>query len=347
MASRTRDADKVFVVMNERAALLLEAATVVQTESEAGHANNQVGHGPVFQLLGLLNGCGKGHLYDATEAIEKFKPRLVELIAAGAVFPESTEKAEREALREAVQVAVDACDVAEAASIEDRRANLVTLEEMADDPRYAQYKKRDWQLAANELGIQTPHAFKALGGIGPKKKGASWVLAVKALVKLRRGELKKEEKEDGAAEAAKAAHSAAAFEVYKAAHSAVEKYEKVQLEKAVKAGGNALRDRLWARAVARADSNSSRGVKAGTACVLTGGWKKGVAKSCRERTKNMWSHRKYDASEYAKNNNYAGYCEKGREPAGCYKPVNYLEYCASLPVSEDFKFQLDEDGEIV
>ena len=33
--------------------------------------------------------------------------------------------------------------------------------------------------------------------------------------------------------------------------------------------------------------------------------------------------------------------------AGCYEPVNYLEYCAGLPVSKDFKFQLDEDGEIV
>ena len=39
--------------------------------------------------------------------------------------------------------------------------------------------------------------------------------------------------------------------------------------------------------------------------------------------------------------------ENGRGPAGCYEPVNYLEYCAGLPVSEDFKFKLDEDGELV
>ena len=310
--------------------LLSPSLTLVQSKQEAGHKSNVERKGPAFRLLGLISPNFET-CYEKTESLVAFKPRLVGLIVTGAIFPKSSAEAECEALRKAVQTSVDACEIEEAASIEDRRAKLVELEEMADDPKYANYKGDQWRAAGGSLGIAFPDPFKAFGGStsqGPRRADG-WVLSVKNVVKLRRAELKKEEEDDGAAEAAKAAHSAAALAVYKAAHEAAAKFEKVQLEKARDAGGSTLRDRLWARAVAKADYNSERGVRGGLAQPLAAK-EKGRAKTNRLRRKNRWKHTKYDTSRYAEKNNYADYCEKGREPAGCYDPVDDLELCTGL-----------------
>jgi len=269
-------------------------------------------------------------IYDKEETLDKLKPRLVILISDGAVFPEDTSKAESGALREAVQVAVDACEVAEAVSIDERRANLLKLEQLASDDKNHDKRQAWWKAKAGPLGIAIPRDFKPVGGSkiggagGPKKKDG-WALAVKKLVTQKRAELAKEEKEDGAAEAAKAAHRDAAYAAYKAAHEAAATYEKVQLEKARDAGGSALRDRLWARAEAKANAHHDKSVLGGT-----NNTSRDMARINRLRRKNMWTHTKYDKSRYAQNNNYADYCEKGREPAGCYDPVDDWELCTGL-----------------
>ena len=355
-------------------------------------------------------------IYGKEETLGKLKLRLATLIGDGAVFPENTSKAESGALREAVQVAVDACEVAEAVSIDVRRANLVTLKDMADDPRYAHFKQKQWLAAASGLDVALgdTKAWKPVGGakkvqgidvdpaLDPKKlkrlkveelraaleglgcdteghkptlverliearraaadapveaepaaaaadapavdapmpavdapaapaaepgyRADGWALAVKKRVEEKLAELKEEEEEDGAAEAAKAAHRDAAYAVYKAAHEAAATYEKVQLEKARDAGGSALRDRLWARAEAKANANHDKSSLGGTNNPLETRLRV-HAKLRRLRRKNMWTHYKYDYSRYAHNNNYPDYCEKGREPAGCYDAVDDWELC--------------------
>ena len=327
-------------------------AKLVQTKVEAGHESNTLIQGPAFRLLGL-DQTNYNHIYNKEEPLDQFKPRLVTHVSDGAILPATTAEVEREALREAVQVAVDTCEIPAAApSIADRRANLAKLEEMAKDDKNHDKRQAWWSAKANSLDVAVNNRnFKPVGGSkiggggGPKKKDG-WALAVKNLVTQKRADLKEEEEDEEKSTAAKAAHAAAALAVYKAAHEAAAKFEKVQLEKARDAGGSALRDRLWARAEAMADANRERAVNRGTTSHLAGFTAKAGAKGVQANKKNMWTRHKYDTSQHAKNNNYAGYCEKGRGPAGCYEPVNYLEYCASLPVSKDFKFQLDEDGEL-
>jgi len=424
MAIRGSDPAAIYGVLEQDADRLLSPSlTLVQSRQEAGHASNNLVAGPALRLLGVVPAKFE-NIYDKGETLDKLKLRLARFIGDGAVFPENTSKAESHALREAVQVAVDACQVAEAVSIDVRRANLVTLKDMADDPRYAHYKQKEWLAAAGGLDVALGRSVKwkpvggakkaqgpvidvdpaldpkklkqlkveelraALEGLGrategnkptlverlvearqaaadapveaepaaaaadapaaapaaePGYRADGWALAVKKRVEEKLAELKEEEEEeDGAAEAAKAAHRDAAYAAYKAAHEAAATYEKVQLEKARDAGGSALRDRLWARAEAKTNAHHDKSVLGGT-----NNTSRDMARVNRLRRKNMWTHTKYDKSRYAQNNNYADYCEKGRGPAGCYEPVNYLEYCASLPVSKDFKFELDEDGGIV
>jgi len=280
--------------------------------------------GPGLRLLGVSS-TTFGEIYKKDLSLEKFKPQLVELIAAGAVFPASSAKTEREALRKAVQSAVDTCEIPAAApSIAVRRANLATLEELADDANNHDKSAGWWKAKAKSLDVSVNKGFTPVGGsttTGPRKKDG-WCLAVKKLVKLRRDELAKEEKEDGAAEVARAAHRDASYAAYKAAHEAVEKYERVQLAKARDAGGSALRDRLWARAEAKANAHHDKSVLGGT-----NNTSRDMARVNRLRRKNMWTHTKYDSTRYAQNNNYPDYCEKGREPAGCYDAVDDWELC--------------------
>ena len=142
MALDGTDTGAIYGILDDDATRLLSrAATTVQTKVEAGHHSNILHKGPALRLLGCVVSRHESH-YDPAEPIEKFKPRLVVSICAGAVFPEATAETETEALRKAVQTAVDACEIEEAASIEDRRAKLVELEQLARDPRSA---KRDEQ----------------------------------------------------------------------------------------------------------------------------------------------------------------------------------------------------------
>ena len=328
MALTSSDPAAIYEVLDQDAhSLISPSLTLVQSRQEAGHSSNKLQKGPAFRLLGLVQ-TKFDDIYDKEETLDKLKPRLATLIGDGAVFPENTSKAESGALREAVQVAVDACEVAEAVSIDERRANLLKLEQLASDDKNHDKGQTWWRAKTGSLDVTVNKGFTPVGGStnkGPRKKDG-WCLAVKELVTLRRDELAEEEKEDRAAEAAKAAHRDAAYAVYKAAHEAAATYEKVQRGKARDAGGSALRDRLWARAEAKANANHDKSALGGTNNPLETRLRV-HAKLRRLRRKNMWTHYKYDYSRYAHNNNYPDYCEKGREPAGCYDAVDDWELC--------------------
>ena len=90
--------------------LLSRAATTVQTKVEAGHKSNLLEKGPALRLIGCQAPRHDSH-YDKTETIEQFKTGLVASICDTAVFPASSAETECEALREALQTAVDACEV--------------------------------------------------------------------------------------------------------------------------------------------------------------------------------------------------------------------------------------------
>ena len=322
--------------------LLSPDAKLVQTKVEAGHSSNKLSKGPAFRLLGLVKTRFDG-IYDEEESLDAFKPRLVTLISDGAVLPASSAKTEREALRKAIQTAVDACVIDAPATTDEKLKNLAKLEAIANDTKNKDQNSSFWLTELKACNVPRPKPFNPVGG---KKAPEGWTKAVKKHVAKKKLDYQREASGAGKT-TGQSAHSVAASKVFAAAHGAAEAYEKAQLQKARDGGGSALRDRLWARAEAKADHNSVYMSKGGTTTNLLGLLDEMRDKNSRLRQQNKWTRRKYEASKYEENNNYAGYCEKGREPTGCYEPVNYLEYCASLPVSEDFKFELDEDGEIV
>ena len=270
---------------------LLRDGTVVKTVADAGHCSLKIKNGPALQLMGISN-SPFDKIYAAKESLSAFKVRFVGFVVAGAVFPETTAKAERVEFGKVVQAAVDACQVVAAATIDEQLANVVEFEKMANDKENKDKNSVFWLDAMKACKCPKPDEFKAFGG---KRAPEGWAKAARRYAATKKAELETKQS-SGDDEAAKAAHRAAALSVFKDVHSAVEKYEKAQLEKAVKAGGNALRDRLIARAEARSESMSAlqsenMKIKNSTDGVQAKGVAKSVAARIKAARKNKWTAR--------------------------------------------------------
>jgi hypothetical protein len=274
--------------IEDLAASLMRDGTVVQTEVDAGHSSLKITKGPALQLMGLSN-VSFHKVYAAKESLSAFKPRFVGFVASGAVFPETTAKAERVEFGKVVQAAVDACEAKAAPTIDEQLANVAKFAKIANDTDNKDKNSKFFEKAMTTCNVPRPRDFKAVGAFG-KTLPEGWAMAAKRYAVAKKAELETK-KSSGGDEAAKAAHRAAALSVFKDVHSAVEKYEKAQLEKAVKAGGNALRDRLIARAEARSESMSALQSENMTIKNSTGAMNhaKGLATRIKAARKNKWT----------------------------------------------------------
>ena len=155
----------LFKNLSDRADLLLRNGTVIQTRDEAGHCANLIGTGPVFQLMGIL-APGFDSIYVAKESLSAFKPRFAELVVSGAVFPETTAKAERVEFGKVVQAAVDACQVKAAATIDEQLANVAKFAKIANDRENKDEKSEFWMRKMRDCGVPVAasKSFKAVGG---------------------------------------------------------------------------------------------------------------------------------------------------------------------------------------
>ena len=122
----------LFKTLSDRADLLLRTGTVVQTRAAAGHGANLLPVGGALQLMGLPNGTFVD-IYNAKEPLSAFKVRFADFVVSGAVFPETTAKAERVEFGKVVQAAVDACEVKAAPTIDEQLANLAKFAKIAND----------------------------------------------------------------------------------------------------------------------------------------------------------------------------------------------------------------------
>lgn len=259
---------------------LLRDGSVVKTLADAGHATFVLKEGPALILMGLPTNPFAS-IYDAKEPLSAFKPRFAELVVSGAVFPETTVKIERVAFRTVVQAAVDACQV-KAAATSEQLVNVAKFAKIANDTANKDEKSGFWFQAMKNCNVPRPDPFKAVGG---SKAPEGWAKAARRYATTKKAEL---ETKKSSGDDEKAAHRAAAYQIFKDVHSAVEKYEKAQLEKAVKAGGNALRDRLIARAEARSENRSAVCSAATKIANSKGASAKGVAAKIKAGRKNRW-----------------------------------------------------------
>jgi hypothetical protein len=271
--------------MEDLADSLMRDGTVVKTLADAGHNSLKLDKGPALQLMGL-SGSPFENIYVAKESLSAFKPRFAELVVSGAVFPETTAKVERVEFGKVVQAAVDACEVKAAPTISEQLANVAKFAKIANDTANKDKNSPFWFEAMKACNV--PVQKKDLKAVGGPKAPERWAKAARLYAAAKKAELKTKES-SGDDEAAKVAHRAAAYQIFKDVHGAVEMYEKPQLEKAVKAGGNALRDRLIARAEVRSE-NKSAGSSAGIKIANSkGASAKGVAARVKAGRKNRWT----------------------------------------------------------
>lgn len=262
---------------------LMDDGTTVKTLVAAGHSSLKLDKGPALQLMGLSS-SPFDRIYAAKESFSAYKVRIVDYVS-GAVFPEATAKTECVALRKAVQAAVDACEVKAVATIDEQLANLAAFEKIANDTANKDKKSPFWLAAMKACRCPMPDEFKAFGG---NRAPQGWAKAARRYATTKKAELKTKQS-SGDDESTKAAHRAAAYQLFQEVHGAVEKYEKPELEKAVKAGGNALRDRLIARAEARSESMSALQSESMTIANSHGASAKGVAARIKAGRKNRWT----------------------------------------------------------
>ena len=265
----------MFTTLSEGTEVLLRTGTAVQKKAEAGHNCDALGTGPVFSLMGIVTPAFDS-IYNTKESLSAFKPRFAELVVSGAVFPETTVKVERVEFGKVVQAAVDACQVKAAATIDEQLANLAKFAKIANDTDNKDEKSEFWMRKMKDCGVPVANSksFKAVGG---NKAPEGWAKAARRYATTRKAEL---ETKKSSGDDEKAAHRAAAYQIFSDVHRAVEKYEKPQLEKAVSAGGNALHERLMARAEARSEYMRRGGAR---------DTRKAVAAMIRARRKNRWT----------------------------------------------------------